>query len=240
MENRADSLFVRSYAPDDAPALSRILREAVIVTASRFYAPDQIAAWLSIAPDVERIRDIYASGRSAFVACHPSGEPVAFSDHDDTGHIFFLYCVPAAGGRGAAARLMDAVEGQRTAGRHRPAPFRGQRSGARLLPQAGLPTRPASRARDRWRQDPQPQGRAPAGEVGLSLQGRIRPNMDHQNHSARIRFVIQAQRLSCRRRIRSSRTRAVFPFWELFRDRRSTAAPNVSRTGPRASVQRAA
>ncbi len=110
MENRADSLFVRSYAPDDAPALSRILREAVIVTASRFYAPDQIAAWLSIAPDVERIRDIYASGRSAFVACHPSGEPVAFSDHDDTGHIFFLYCVPAAGGRGAAARLMDAVE----------------------------------------------------------------------------------------------------------------------------------
>jgi putative acetyltransferase len=108
--NRADPLFVRAYAPDDAPALSRILREAVRVTASRYYAPDQIAAWLSIAPDAERIREIYAGGRSAFVACLTSGEPVAFSDHDDRGHIFFLYCAPSAGGRGAAARLMDAVE----------------------------------------------------------------------------------------------------------------------------------
>jgi putative acetyltransferase len=101
---------VRPYAPDDAPTLSRILREAILVTASRYYAPDQIAAWLSIAPDADRIRANYADGRSAFVACHPSGEPVAFSDHNDTGHIFFLYCAPYAGGRGAAARLMDAVE----------------------------------------------------------------------------------------------------------------------------------
>jgi ribosomal protein S18 acetylase RimI-like enzyme len=35
---------------------------------------------------------------------------VAFSDDDGTGHIFFIYCAPSAGGRGAAARLMDAVE----------------------------------------------------------------------------------------------------------------------------------
>jgi putative acetyltransferase len=107
---REAPLFVRPYAPDDAPALSRVLREAVRVTASHFYAPDQIAAWLSIAPDAERIRAIYADGRSAFVACHPGGEPVAFSDHDDAGHIFFLYCAPSAGGRGAASLLMDAVE----------------------------------------------------------------------------------------------------------------------------------
>jgi putative acetyltransferase len=108
--NLADSLSVRPYAPDDAPALSRVLREAVRVTASRYYAPDQIAAWLSIAPDAERIRTIYADGRSAFVACDPGGEPVAFSDHDDAGHIFFLYCAPSAGRRGAASLLMDAVE----------------------------------------------------------------------------------------------------------------------------------
>jgi putative acetyltransferase len=108
--NSGDTLVVRPYAPDDAPDLSRILREAVLVTASRYYAPDQIAAWLSIAPDADRIRSINADGRSAFVACDPSGEPVAFSDHDDTGHIFFLYCAPSAGGRGAASRLMDAVE----------------------------------------------------------------------------------------------------------------------------------
>jgi putative acetyltransferase len=110
IESRADLLSVRAYAPDDAPVLSRILREAVLVTASRYYAQVQIAAWLSIAPDEDRIRAIYAEGRSAFVACRPSGEPVAFSDHDDSGHIFFLYCAPSAGGRGAAARLMDAVE----------------------------------------------------------------------------------------------------------------------------------
>ncbi|MCU0853476.1 MAG: GNAT family N-acetyltransferase [Rhodobacteraceae bacterium] len=108
--NRADQLIVRPYAPDEAPALSRILREAVRVTASRFYTPEQIAAWLSIAPDADRIRAIYADGRSAFVACNSNGEPVAFSDHDDAGHIFFLYCAPSAGRRGAAARLMDAVE----------------------------------------------------------------------------------------------------------------------------------
>jgi putative acetyltransferase len=107
IENRVDRLFVRSYAPDDAPALSRIYREAVLVSASQHYAPDQIAAWLSIAPDAETIREIYAERRSAFVACYAHGESVAFSDHDENSHIQFLYCAPAARGKGAAGLLLD-------------------------------------------------------------------------------------------------------------------------------------
>jgi putative acetyltransferase len=103
-------VFVRPYAPDDASALSRIYREAVLVTASRRYAPEQIAASLSIAPDAAQIREIYGAGRSAFVACLASGAPVAFSDHDGDGHIRFLYRDPAAEGRGAAGLLMDTIE----------------------------------------------------------------------------------------------------------------------------------
>lgn len=100
---------VRPYRPGDAEHLSRIYAAAVRSLAARYYAPDQIAAWLSIAPDENAIAAIYGGDRTALV-CTAGHLPVAFSDHDMTGHIRFLYCDPTCAGRGAADQLMSAIE----------------------------------------------------------------------------------------------------------------------------------
>ena len=100
---------IRPFRPKDAEYLSRIYQDAVRTLAARYYAPDQIAAWLSIAPAPERLKHLYGDGRSALV-CTAGGRPIAFSDHDAAGHIRFLYCDPAFADRHAASRLMNAVE----------------------------------------------------------------------------------------------------------------------------------
>lgn len=100
---------VRPFRPMDAGDLSRIYQAAVRTLAVRHYPPDQIAAWLSIAPAPETIAVLYMDGRTALV-CTKDGQPVAFSDHDAAGHIRFLYCDPASAGLGVANHLMTAVE----------------------------------------------------------------------------------------------------------------------------------
>jgi putative acetyltransferase len=99
---------VRAYHPDDAARLAQIYREAVRVLGARHYLPDQVEAWLSIAPGPALIAGIYGSGRTAFV-CEAGAGPVAFSDHDPTGHIRYFYCDPRYAGRGVADLLMDAI-----------------------------------------------------------------------------------------------------------------------------------
>ena len=100
---------IRPFRPEDAEYLSRIYQDAVRTLAARYYAPDQIAAWLSIAPAPERLKHLYGDGRSALV-CAAGGRPIAFSDHDAAGHIRFLYCDPAFAGRHAASCLLNTVE----------------------------------------------------------------------------------------------------------------------------------
>lgn len=101
--------IIRPFHPEDAGDLSRIYRAAVRTLAVRYYTPDQIAAWLSIAPAPETIAALYGDSRTALV-CTRDGQPVAFSDHDAVGHIRFLYCDPASAGHGAADHLIRAVE----------------------------------------------------------------------------------------------------------------------------------
>lgn len=101
-------LEVRAFHPDDAERLAQIYRDAVSVLGARHYLPEQIDAWLSIAPGPAGIANIYAGARTALV-CDAGAGPLAFSDHDRTGHIRFFYCDPRYAGRGVADLLMHAI-----------------------------------------------------------------------------------------------------------------------------------
>ena len=100
---------IRSFRAGDAGPLSQIYWAAVQTLATGLYSPDQIAAWLSIAPDSGKIAAVYGTGRTALV-CESEGAPIGFSDHDAAGHIRFLYCHPDHARRGVAGGLLEAVE----------------------------------------------------------------------------------------------------------------------------------
>lgn len=102
-------LTVRPFCPEDSGPLSRVYRAAVQTLAARFYSPDQIAAWLSIAPKPRDITAIYGTGRTALV-CERNGLLMGFSDHDAVGHIRFLYCHADHARKGVAGVLLEAVE----------------------------------------------------------------------------------------------------------------------------------
>jgi len=100
---------IRPFRSDDAECLADIYRSAVRRLAARYYTGAQIDAWLSIAPKSERIAGAYGQGRTALVCAHGC-KTIAFSDHDPTGHIQFIYCDPSYAGCGAADHLMNAIE----------------------------------------------------------------------------------------------------------------------------------
>lgn len=104
------SIAIRPFQPKDADRLADIYRAAVAQLADGDYAPEQIAAWLSVAPPAAAFSEMYGDGRAAFVAIMPDGRLAGFSDLEGDGHIQFLYVAPEAAGRGVARALIGRLE----------------------------------------------------------------------------------------------------------------------------------
>ncbi|KZY30104.1 hypothetical protein A3731_05450 [Roseovarius sp. HI0049] len=78
----------------------------------RGYRPEQVSAWLSIAPDAAEFHRLYCDGRFTLVATEPDGAPIGFSDLARNGHIRFLYVDPDHAGRGLGSALVAALLAQ--------------------------------------------------------------------------------------------------------------------------------
>lgn len=120
---------LRTYKPDDAPALLTLFRDTIRRINARDYNPDQIRAWASddIDPQVWASR---FAGRFAAVA-EEAGRPVGFAELEASGHIDRVY-VSADHQRCGIGRLLLAamvVEARR-------------RSIARLFTEASITARP--------------------------------------------------------------------------------------------------
>jgi putative acetyltransferase len=100
----------RAFRDADAQRLSEIYRQAVEVTAARHYSAAQIAAWLTIAPSADRLRELMADGRTRLVCVDDADRPLAFCDLERDGHLHMLFCAPEAGGQGIATRLVEKAE----------------------------------------------------------------------------------------------------------------------------------
>ncbi|RVT81743.1 GNAT family N-acetyltransferase [Rhodobacteraceae bacterium CCMM004] len=102
-------ITLRPYTGSDADALVAIYRKSVRRLGPRAYRPDQVAAWLSVAPDRTEMHRLYTDGRHAIVAVDPNGAPVGFSDLAGNGHIRFLYVDPDHVGRGVGRAMVAAL-----------------------------------------------------------------------------------------------------------------------------------
>lgn len=101
---------VRQSRSADAAALAEIFHSAVHGIASRFYSPEQIAAWCPEAPPAELLRQRLTDGRALWVAADGNDVPAAFIDLESDGHIDMLFCHPRAAGQGVAAALYGRLE----------------------------------------------------------------------------------------------------------------------------------
>lgn len=100
---------LRPYAEADANALAAIYRKGVERLGPRAYRPEQVAAWLSIAPTASDLNRLYSDGRCALIAVNPDGAPVGFGDLAGDGHIRFLYVDPDFAGRGIGRAIIAAL-----------------------------------------------------------------------------------------------------------------------------------
>ncbi|GAA4761546.1 GNAT family N-acetyltransferase [Citricoccus nitrophenolicus] len=100
---------IRSYESSDADETLCIFHDAIMVTASADYAPEQIMAWAR--PDKRDLRgwDRSMLARESYVAL--LGEQAAgFSDVSAEGYIDMLFVSPRFARRGVARQLLTFLE----------------------------------------------------------------------------------------------------------------------------------
>lgn len=120
---------LRTYKPDDAPALLTLFRDTIRRVNAQDYTPDQIRAWASddIDPQVWASR---FAGRFVSVA-EEAGWPVGFAELEAGGHIDRMYVSADQQRRGVGRSLLLAVVAQ------------AKRLGvARLFTEASITARP--------------------------------------------------------------------------------------------------
>ncbi|WP_309129629.1 GNAT family N-acetyltransferase [Microbacterium sp.] len=100
---------IRDYRAGDAAATLRVFIEAITVTASADYSPEQITAWAR--PEQRHLDDWdrSMSARSGFVAL-VRGVVAGFSDVSGDGHVDMMFVSPASSGRGVGRALMREIE----------------------------------------------------------------------------------------------------------------------------------
>jgi len=98
---------LRSYQPNDGPALLALFRDTIRRVNSRDYSPPQVAAWASDDIDTVQWFGRFA-GRFVPVA-EEDGRPVGFAELEPDGHIDRVYVSADHQGRGVGRQLLAAV-----------------------------------------------------------------------------------------------------------------------------------
>ena len=98
---------LRTYKPEDAPALLALFRDTIRRVNVRDYGPDQIRAWASDDIDPTQWASRFA-GRFVAVA-EQSGRPVGFAELEANGHIDRVYVSADHQREGVGQSLLSAV-----------------------------------------------------------------------------------------------------------------------------------
>ena len=98
---------LRSYSPDDAPALLALFRDTIRRVNSRDYAPDQIAAWAS--DDIDPVRWAERFEDGFVVVAEEAGRPVGFAELEPNGYLDRVYVSADHQRQGIGRRLLEAL-----------------------------------------------------------------------------------------------------------------------------------
>lgn len=101
---------VRAYNDGDAPELVALYKKSVRSIGPRDYSPEQVKAWLSLAPSVETMHARCRDGRTVLLAVGADDRAFAFGDIESDGHIGYLYCAPEHAGSGIALEVYSSLE----------------------------------------------------------------------------------------------------------------------------------
>jgi len=107
-EPTAPRFGLRPMLPEDVPALRDIFAASVEGLTGDDYSVEQQEAWLTAAVDEDAFAERLA-GELVLVATL-EGAPVAFASLRGNSEIDFLYVHPAVARKGAATKLVDALE----------------------------------------------------------------------------------------------------------------------------------
>ncbi len=109
MTGSSSPVRVRAYESSDAEETMRIFRDAITITASADYTPEQVAAWANTRG---RSRDEWDRSMRARNSCVALvGEHLAgFSDVDAGGYIDMMFVSPEFARRGVARELARFLE----------------------------------------------------------------------------------------------------------------------------------
>lgn len=98
---------IRRAEPDDAQAIWAVHRASVLGLSDQQYTPEQVAAWVDLAP--EHFRTAMTEQGERFFVAEAAGEVVGFGAvRGDEARA--VYVRPDAVRRGIGTRLLDAVE----------------------------------------------------------------------------------------------------------------------------------
>lgn len=103
---------LRDYTSDDAAATLAVFRAAVRETASAFYSPEQIGAWVGGVDEAGWNQRRQERGTVVAVV---DGEVAGFGDVDAAGYLDMLYVAPGFARRGVATALLRELEARAVA-----------------------------------------------------------------------------------------------------------------------------
>jgi len=103
------AVTVRDFRADDSAVTLSVFLDAITVTASANYSPEQIAAWS--APHDRSVTEWGLSRASTnTIVAIVDGSIAGFSDVDNDGYIHMMFVAPEFGRRGVARALLEEVE----------------------------------------------------------------------------------------------------------------------------------
>ena len=103
------AVTVRDFRADDSAVTLSVFLDAITVTASADYTPEQIAAWS--APHERTVTEWGLSRASTnTIVAIVDGSIAGFSDVDNDGYIHMMFVAPEFGRRGVAHALLTEVE----------------------------------------------------------------------------------------------------------------------------------
>ena len=108
MRKQRESIYFRSYQPEDCAEMAQLFYETVHTVNAKDYREEQLRVWATGKVDLEKWNRSFLEHDT--VVAIKGEELVGFGDMDETGYLDRLYVHKEHQGEGIATRICDVLE----------------------------------------------------------------------------------------------------------------------------------